>query len=239
MTGGFHLDRTTNGVEIDRTELHGPTSDFAMTGHIDLPHSLADPWAGKVALSGAFLPERPGEKPIRLNRGSIVFHVQPAAHRFLIDKAELSGPEVDYNGSVEILYGPAGIHIRNTSSVRHMPAQTLVRLWPSFVSAPVRAWLLTNLKGGMVENGTATSNLDANDLAMMRAEHSVADDHVHVDFNVSNLGLGFMSGVPPLTDVFRQWCRDGSDLCPSGAARHAGSLARTPAHPRRRLAPRS
>ncbi|MGI3902310.1 MAG: AsmA-like C-terminal region-containing protein [Janthinobacterium lividum] len=201
VNGGFHLDRTTNGVEIDRTELHGPTSDFAVTGHVDLPHSLADPWSGRLGLSGAFLPERPGEKPIRLNRGDVVFHVQPAEHRLLIDKAELSGPEVDYKGTVEILYGPAGVHIRNTSSVRHMPAQTLVRLWPSFVSAPVRAWLLTNLKGGMVENGTATSNLDANDLALMRAERSVADDHVHVDFNVSNLGLAFMSGVPPLTDV--------------------------------------
>ena len=41
-----------------------------------------------------------------------------------------------------------------------MPAQVLVRLWPSFVAAPVRAWLLANLRGGIVESGTATVDLD-------------------------------------------------------------------------------
>ena len=65
----------------------------------------------------------------------------------------------------------------------------------------MRAWLLANLKGGMVESGSVTGSFDANDLALMRAERSVADDHVRVDFTVSNLALGFMNGVPPLVDV--------------------------------------
>ena len=201
VTGGFHLDRTTGGVEIDRTELHGPTSDLALTGHVDLPHALEDPWSGRAELSGAFAPERPGEKPIRIGHGAFAFRVIPAEHRLLLDRAEITGPEIDFSATADIQNGPGGIRIKNKASVRHMPATTLVRLWPSFVAAPVRAWLLANLKGGTVETGTATADLDADDLALMKAERSVANDHVRVDFAVSNLALGFMNGVPPLLDV--------------------------------------
>ena len=201
VTGGFHLDGTTNGVEIDRTELHGPISDFALTGHVDLPHALGDPWSGRAELSGTFAPERPGEKPIRLAHGGFAFRAIPAERRFVLDKADITGPEIDFSATADVQNGPGGIRVRNKASVRHMPATTLVRLWPSFVAAPVRAWLLANLKGGMVETGTATADLDADDLALMKAERSIANDHVRVDFAVSNLALGFMNGVPPLLDV--------------------------------------
>ena len=69
LAGGFHLDRTTNGVEIDRTEMRGPTTDLVLTGHVDLPHALGDPWAGRIDLAGSFAPERPGERPIRIAHG--------------------------------------------------------------------------------------------------------------------------------------------------------------------------
>ena len=201
VTGGFHLDRTTGGVEIDRTELHGPTSNFALTGHVDLPHALGEPWSGRAELSGTFEPERPGEKPIRIAHGGVAFRVIPAEHRFVLDKAEITGPEVESWATADIQNGPGGIRVKTKAGARHMPATTLVRLWPSVVAAPVRAWLLANLKGGTVETGTATADLDADDLALMKAERSVANDHVRVDFSVSNLALGFMNGVPPLLDV--------------------------------------
>ncbi len=201
VTGGFHVDRTTDGVEVDRTILRGPTSDFALTGHVDLPRTLEAPWAGRLDLSGAFGSERPGERPIRIAHGGFAFHVVPAEHRVVLDRGDVTGPEVDFKTTAEVRYGPGGIHVMNTSSVRHMPALTVVRLWPSLVSAPVRAWLLANLRGGTVDSGTETGDFDAGDLALMRAERSIADDHIKVDFAVSNLSLGFMNGVPPLVDA--------------------------------------
>ena len=201
LTGGFHLDKTTGGVAIDRTEMRGPTTDLVMAGHVDLPHALGDPWSGRIDLSGSFAPERPGERPIRIDHGALAFHAIPAERRFVLDRAEVTGPEVDFTAAADLQNGPAGPRLHTTAGVRHMPATTLVRLWPSFISAPVRAWLLANLKGGTVESGSVTGDLDANDLALMRQERSVVDDHVRVDFAVSNLALGFMAGVPPLSDV--------------------------------------
>lgn len=225
--GGFHLDRATNGIDIDRTELRAGPSDFVITGHADLPQGADDPWSVKVDASGTFGAERPGEKPIRIGHAGFGFRLFPAARRLLVDRAELTGPEVDFAATAEVRNDAGGLHIKNVASVKHMQVQVLARLWPSFISAPVRAWLLANLRGGTVESGTATADLDEADLALMKAEHSVADGHVRVNFAVSNLSLAFMAGVPPLNDV------DGTGVVTGHtfdlAVRH-GSLDVSPGH---------
>jgi hypothetical protein len=204
VSGGLHLDRSTNGIDIDRTELRAGGSDFVMTGHVDVPHAADDPWAMRIEASGTFGAERPGEKPVRIARASAGLRLYPSGHRLLIDRAEVTGPEVDFSDTGEIRQVDAGIRLRNTASVKHMPAEVLARLWPSLIAAPVRAWLLANLRGGIVESGRATVDLNGADLALMRAERSVADDHVRVDFKVSNLSLAFMPGVPTLDGIDAQ-----------------------------------
>ena len=201
VAGGFHLDRATDGVVIDRTELRAGSSDFVLTGHVDLPRAPGEPWAAKIEASGTFGAERPGERPIRIARAGLGFRVLPAERRLILDGAEISGPEVDAAAAADIRDGPGGLRAHTSTTVRHMPAQTLVRLWPSFIAAPVRAWLLANLKGGTVESGTATTDLDDADFARMKAEKSVADGHLRIDFGVSNVQLAFMAGVPPLVDL--------------------------------------
>ncbi len=201
VAGGFHLDPTTNGVAIDRTELRAGESVFDLTGHVDLPRSPGDPWAVRADASGIFGTERPGEKPIRIAHAGMAFHVLPSDRRFVIDKLDVDGPEIDFDMACDIHAEGNGFRLKDTATVKHMPAQALVRLWPSFIAAPVRAWLLANLKGGTVESGTATADLTDADLALMRAEHPVADDHVRVAFAVSNLSLAFMQGVPSLDGI--------------------------------------
>ena len=201
VAGGFHLDSTTNGVEIERTELKAGESVFDLTGHVDLPRSPGDPWAVRADASGIFGTERPGEKPIRIAHAGMALRVVPGERRFVIDRIDVNGPEIDFTTAGDLHAEGSGFRLKNTSTVKHMPAQALVRLWPSLIAAPVRAWLLANLKGGTVETGTATADLTDADLALMRAEHAVTDDHVHVTFAVSNLSLAFMRGVPSLDGV--------------------------------------
>ena len=201
VVGGFHLDSTTNGVAIDRTELHAGESVFDLTGHVDLPRNPGDPWAVRAEASGIFGTERPGEKPIRIAHAGLNFRVLPGEHRFVVDKLEIDGPEIDFDMTSDIHAEGSGFRLKNTATVKHMPALALVRLWPSLIAAPVRAWFLANLRGGTVESGTAISDLTDADLALIRAEHAVTDDHVHVTFAVSNVSLAFMQGVPSLDGI--------------------------------------
>jgi len=201
VSGALHLDRTTNGIDIERTEFRAGGSDFIMTGHVDVPHAADDPWAMRIEASGFFGAERPGEKPVRITRASAGLRLYPSGHRLMIDRADVTGPEVDFSDTGEIRQEDAGIRLKNTASVKHMPAEVLARLWPSLIAAPVRAWLLANLRGGTVESGRSIVDLNQADFALMRAERSVADDHVRVDFKLSNLSLAFMAGVPTLDGI--------------------------------------
>ena len=200
-TGGFHLDPVANVVLIDATELRAGESDFVMTGRIGLPRAAGEAWTINTQASGIFGAERPGEKPIKIAHSGMAFRVLPNERRFVIDKIDVSGPDVTFETSGDLQFGNDGARLKDTSSIRHMPAQAVARLWPSFIAAPVRAWFLANLRGGTIDSGTAKVNLTDKDLATMRAQRSVPDDHVHVDYAVSDMALIVMPGVPALTGI--------------------------------------
>ena len=48
-----------------------------MTGRIDLPRADGDPWVIKTEASGTFGTERPGEKPIKITKAGMAFHLLP------------------------------------------------------------------------------------------------------------------------------------------------------------------
>ncbi len=201
MTGGFHFDPKARAIAIDATELKAGESDFVMTGRADLPRAAGDPWVIRTQATGVFGTERPGEKPVKITHAGMNFRLLSAEHKLLIDRVDVEGPEVAFESSGDLRIEGASVKLNETSSVRHMPANVLVRLWPSFIAAPVRAWLLANLRGGTVENGKAVVSLDEKDLALMRLQRSVADDHVHVDYAVSGIGLNVLNGLPPITSI--------------------------------------
>ena len=53
----------------------------------------------------------------------------------------------------------------------------------------------------MVESGRSVVNLTDKDLALMRIQRSVPDDHIRVDYTVSDVALHVMNGVPLLSGV--------------------------------------
>ena len=201
LEGGFHLDRETKALVLDRTVMEASGTSFAMTGRIEFPKTADDPWTAHLDASGVFGAERPGEKPIPISSVAVAARLFPASHRLVIDRTRITGPDVDFDDTAEIRSDSQGVKVHNAAVVRHMPASLLVRLWPSFVAAKVRAWLLVNLKGGTIDNGSAIADLDGDDLKLMHVDAPVADSHVRVTFEVSGLGLNVMAGVPPLTGV--------------------------------------
>ncbi len=201
LAGGFRLDLQGRGIDILPTELRAGDSVFNLTGRVGLPKVAGRPWTVDAQASGTFGTERPGEKPIKVAHAGLALHVLPAERKLVVDHVEVSGPEIAFDLTAEVHGEGQGFRLKSTSSVAHMPTAALARLWPSFIAAPVRAWFLANLRGGWVERGTATVDLTDADLATMRAQRAVPDDHVHVEFAVSDVGLVFMPGLPPIANV--------------------------------------
>ena len=76
------------------------------------------------------------------------------------------------------------------------------RVWPAFVAAPVRAWLLSHFEDGTLQNGTLRVDYDQDALLRMRSDRAPPDESVSLDFTMAKARLAYLPGVPPLDNVF-------------------------------------
>ena len=202
IRGAMRWEPQNRRFAFDNTEFKAGTTRFVSAGSISAPSSEGQAWTltGSLSEKGIFAPERPGEGPITFDRGGLTARLFTADRKIIIDRLEAGGPDsgVALSGEVDWVSGP---HVKLGVSVSPMPVKTLLRLWPNFVAAPVRSWLLAHAKGGMVEAGSLAVDYNADDIRTMRADLPPPDASTLVEFKVSDGQLEFLPGVPPLTGV--------------------------------------
>jgi Protein of unknown function/AsmA-like C-terminal region len=202
VTGGFHWNPAARRIAVDRWRLAAGATHFAMSGFVTPPHREGDPWS--IGLTNAEPnvagPERPGEEPISIDHSDLAARLYLAEKKLVIDRFSFGGPQggIAMAGGIDWINGP---HMRLGASISPAPVSTVLRLWPSFVAAPVRSYLLSHTSEGTVEKGTLRIDFDADDLRAMRAEHAPPDAKVLLDFTIANASLAFLPGVPPLRGI--------------------------------------
>ncbi len=200
--GGFHWDGAARRILIDRSRLVSGGTHAAISGFVAPPVREGDPWAVEIvsAEPNIAAPERPGQKPVEIDRGELKGRLLLAEKKFLLDRFSFSGPECGFAmaGEVEWTNGP---HMRLGASMSPTPVAVVTRLWPSFMVAPVRSYLTSHVRGGIVQKATLQLDFNAAVLAGMRAEHPPPDDTVALDFTVTDGSLDFLAGVPYLRGV--------------------------------------
>jgi hypothetical protein len=202
VTGGFHWNPAERRISVDRWRLAAGPTHFAISGFVTPPHSEGDPWS--IGLTNpepnVAGPERPGEKPISINHCDLAARLYLAEKKLVVDRFLFGGPQGDIAvaGGIDWTNGP---HIRLGASISPAPVSMVLRLWPSFVAAPVRSYLLSRASEGTVEKGTMRLDLDGADLRAMRAGHPPPDAKVLLDFMIANASLAFLPGVPPLRGI--------------------------------------
>jgi Protein of unknown function/AsmA-like C-terminal region len=202
VTGGFHWDPAARRIAVDRWRLAAGATHFAISGFVTPPHREGDPWSIGLtnAESNVAGPKRPGEKPIAIDHSDLAARLYLADKKLVIDRFSFGGPQggIAMAGGIDWTNGP---HIRLGASISPTPVGAVMRLWPSFVAAPVRSYLLSRTSEGTVEKGTMQIDFDADDLRAMRAEHAPPDAKFLLDFTIANASLDFLPGVPPLRDI--------------------------------------
>lgn len=202
ISGGFHWDRAGRRIMIDRWQLAAGATHFAASGSVGLPSHEGDPWSIRLenAEPGVAGPERPGETPILIDHLMLAARLYLAEKNLVVDRVSFSGPQcgLALAGTIDWTNGP---RVRLGVSISPTPIRSVLRLWPSFIAAPVRTYLLPRAREGTVEKGTVQIDFDAADLRAMRAQHAPADAKALVDFIVTNGSLDFLPGVPQLRGI--------------------------------------
>lgn len=196
----FHFDAAARAFVVDPSSIEAETANYRFEGRLLPPAAPSKEWTMSASGNGTVGPERPKEAPIALDKIEAAARFDLDDRRLFIDKLDLAGPQVALGLTGDLQFGNT-TRLRTKTTAGHMPAPVILRLWPTVLSADVRAWLLANLQAGTVEHGTAVSDLDDTDLAKIKAHRSVADNHLKIEYAVSDVTLAFMAGVPPLRGV--------------------------------------
>jgi hypothetical protein len=123
------------------------------------------------------------------------------ARRFIIDRLELSGPELALATTADIQISEAGPRVRMKGTAGKMPALAVLRLWPTPVAPQVRSWFLRSMRSGLLEQGALMLDLDADAFAAIRRDRAPPDQSVRMTFALSNVTVAAMPGLPPLSSL--------------------------------------
>jgi AsmA-like C-terminal region/Protein of unknown function len=202
INGGFHWESAARRIVVDRWRLAAGATHFGFSGSVTPPVHEGDPWTiGLInAEPGVAGPERPGEQPVMLDHASLAARLFLGDKKFVLDRVSISGSQcgIAMAGVIDWTDGP---HIRLGASISPTPIRAVMRLWPSFLAAPVRSYLLPRAHEGVVEKGTLQIDFNAAELRAMRLQQPPPADKAAVDFTISHASLDFLPGVPPLRDI--------------------------------------
>ncbi|HUZ67878.1 MAG TPA: DUF3971 domain-containing protein, partial [Beijerinckiaceae bacterium] len=204
LVGHFHWDSASKSFILDPILFNAPGEmHFQFDGSVVPPRSAGKSWLVKLATSGpaAFGVERPHEKPIQIAKLSLAARVSPSERRIVLDRFVAQGPQLDF--SMRGAFGGLGsgpkVVVSATAGETHL--RDALRLWPSFIAAPARSWLLDHVEGGQLVKGSLALSLSDADLVALKAHHAPAAGDAEIEFSIEHGAVSFIPGVPALTDL--------------------------------------
>jgi hypothetical protein len=202
LGGGFHWNQARARLVVDRLQMAAGATHFVGSGSVSPPSHDGDPWSIQLANTepNVWGAERPGEKPIVIDLIDLSARLYLREKKLAIDRFSFTSPDggLALAGTIDWAEGP---HIRLGASISPAPIKTVTRLWPSFIAAPVRSYLLSHTSEGIMQAGTVQVDFDSADLQAMLHEYAPPDAKALVEFKVKNASLTFLPGVPPLRGI--------------------------------------
>ena len=196
----LHWNGAARHIEIDPVDYVAGTTHLKMAGSIAPPLNEGEAWQVRMATAGPGVlgPDRKGQEPVAIDEVALDGRLELDQKRFDIDRFSLrSGTAgLALAGVVDWVSGP---HIRIGASIDPTPVPIVQRLWPAFMAAQVRAWLITHFTGGIVSKATMKIDYHGDDLKRMRADLAPADQSVDLDFTLKDGSLILLNGVPEIT----------------------------------------
>ncbi|GAC1333312.1 MAG: DUF3971 domain-containing protein [Beijerinckiaceae bacterium] len=202
ITGGFLWNPSEHQFLVEPVQFFSGETHFTISGAVAPSLEPDEPWRIALGLTepGGFAPQRPGETQLVIDRSLFEGRLAVLDKRLFIDRFEANGPNVGFAASGEFGWA-GGPHLRLGASASPMPVRPLLRLWPTFIAANVRAWALGNVLAGTVQSARIAVDYDAADLTAMRMDQPPSDGSTLIDFTIADGSVRFMDGVEPLSGL--------------------------------------
>ena len=147
----------------------------------------------------------PGEEGFALNRVVIRGRFDSARQRADLDQADLGRNDVrpNYNLGVAINgsydYSTPEARVAFGIAGTRMPVAAMKRLWPMFISTPVRSWVESHISAGIVERVVVAANMPFN--VLFDPNIPLPDEGLSVDVETTGTILRPIENLPAIRDA--------------------------------------
>src|SRR5207237_1158995 len=164
-------------------------ADFGPDG---IPQSLE----GRIVLEQGTIND---PDPLILNRLQLHLRIDPDKQRIAVEQGELGNAEVGVAISGGLDFGGSEPRLALGVAGHRMSVAAMKRLWPSFVSPPVRAWVEDHLVAGTVERLVIATNAPLSTLKP--SGPPVPDDGLAIEIAGNGAELRPVYGLPAIRDA--------------------------------------
>ena len=173
---------------------------ITLMGEVQAPPQAPGPWTfrvngGTILLSAS----ADASNPLVLNRVALSGQFDPLRKRIVVDGGDFGNNDLGIALSGVGDYSSGDLRLAAGVAATRMPAESLKRIWPVFVSPKVRDWFNEHLSTGNLERLVIAVNAPFNTLKA--SGPPIPDDGLTVDALATNCIVMPVQGLPPLHDV--------------------------------------
>ncbi len=173
---------------------------ITLMGEVQAPPQSPGPWTfringGTVLLSSS----TDSSTPLALNRVALSGQFDPLKKRITVNGGDFGNNDLGIAISGTGDYSSGDLRLTAGVAATRMPAESLKRIWPVFVSPKVRDWFNEHLSAGTLERLVIAVNAPLNTLKA--SGPPLPDDGLTVDALATNCVVTPVQGLPALHDA--------------------------------------
>ncbi|MBJ6128005.1 DUF3971 domain-containing protein [Microvirga splendida] len=193
-----HWNEPAKALELERIEAKGGDTNLRVQGRLLAPNG-SNPW--RLSLNGrdiAWSGAAAGDRPLRVGEFTADLSGQGGVR---INGITLKGPELSarISGLLAATDDPKGLRL--DVQAEKTDIRSALRLWPEAVAPPVRRYLVSHLKAGLLESIDLKVAMTGADIEKALNGGPTPDESLKIDFAVSNGTLQVDEGIPPISGL--------------------------------------
>lgn len=125
-----------------------------------------------------------------------------ASKELTVPSLYVAGPLGDMAGSLKIRFAEKGSpEISFGGQIPKMEATAVKQLWPFWMARKVRPWVVGNIFGGTVTNGSIAVFIPQGKMCGIGCPLELNEDEIQIQFDIDNTRLNITGDIPPLRDA--------------------------------------
>ena len=199
-------DFSKNSIELRKSEVRfGPTILPFTGAMIDLNRLNADdkrPGFGVDVLisGGTAVGASASEQPARFDLKANGRYLS-ADRELQFDEMAVSSPLGRMAGALKVRFGNQSPEISFGAQLPHMEVTGVKQLWPFWMARKPREWVMDNMFGGTITNGSIAVFIPAGRMKGPGIPMELDKNELQIGFDLANARINLPGDVPPLRDI--------------------------------------